>query len=102
MGPGLGKIFPRVGARIGGDKMPRPVRGWSVCVIVFQRGIVIAPLVAEHAAKTLDMRRVCYQPNPIIMADFVPEMAKWRAIKLAHLLPPALALRIVGLGNVDG
>src|SRR5580698_1874336 len=48
------------------------------------------------------MRRVCYQPIPVIMADLVAEMAKRCAIELPHFLPEALALGVVGLGDVDG
>src|ERR1700683_894860 len=48
------------------------------------------------------MRRVCYQPIPVIMADLVAEMAERRAIELAHFLSATLALSVVGLGDVDG
>ena len=38
----------------------------------------------------------------VIVRDLVAEMAEQRAIRLAHLMAAALALGVVGLGEIDG
>ena len=99
--PGLGKILPRVRTCIRRDKTLGPVGGSALRVILLERGHIVPPLVAEDAAEFIEMRRVGDQPVPIIMPDLVAEMAEQRAIGLAHLIAAALALCVVGFGQID-
>ena len=73
-----------------------------VRIIVLQRLVIVAPLVAEDAAKLLEMRRIGNQAVPVIMPDLVTEMTERRAVQLAHLMAAAFALRVVGFGEIDG
>ena len=99
--PGFREILPRMRAGVGGDEMLRPVGGRPVRIVPLQRCRIVLALVAEHLPEFVDGGRIRDQPVPVIMRDLVPEMPEQRAVGLAHLRALALALDVVGLGEVD-
>jgi hypothetical protein len=63
---------------------------------------VVLLLIAKPGAKWDDPWTVLDQSVPIIMPDFVTEMAQEGAIGLVQLEPPLFALRVVRLRHIDG
>ena len=100
--PGFGQVLPRMRAGVGGDETLLPIRRRPVGVMALQRRAVVLALVAEQLPERLDVGRIAHQAVPVVVRDLVAEMAEQRAVGLAHLPPHALALGIVGLGEVDG
>ena len=102
MRPALCEVFPWVGGRVGGDKIDLPTCGWTVVVVMLERGGVVRGLVTEDGPEGLDLAPVLDQPVPIIMADLVPEMAEQGPIGFMHFGAPLFPLGVVGLGDVHG
>ena len=79
-----------------------PVRGRAVLVVALQRLRVVHAFVAEHRAAFGDLAAVAHQRVPVEMPHLVAEVPEQRAVGLAELVPPPLALGRIGLGKVDG
>ena len=91
-----------MGARIGADETIHPVGRRTVSVVALERRGVVWRLVAEGLAKRADPALVLDQPVPVeIMPDLMAKVADEGAVGLVHGLASRLALRVVGLGDVD-
>ena len=100
--PGLGPVFPRMGAGVGADEALLPVGGRGALVVRLERLGVVGALVAEDAPELLERRRARDQPIPVVVAALVAHVPEQRPIRLVERRPPLLALGIVGFGDVDG
>ena len=69
--------------------------------MALQRFAVVGALVAEYRAARLEAARVAHQPIPVIVPDFVAEMADQRAVRLAERRAPLLTLGVVAFGDVE-
>ena len=63
---------------------------------------VVLALVAEQRAERLQPKTVPNQSLPIVVTDLMAKVPEERAVRLRHVLARALALGVVGLGDVDG
>jgi hypothetical protein len=55
-----------------------------LCIVPLEGGAIIPAIVAEDGSAALDMAAIAHELVPIIMSNFMPEMAEQRAIWLAH------------------
>src|SRR5262245_60351461 len=101
MCPGLRPVFPWVGAGIGADEAVLPICRRSARMMRLEARAVVVALVAEQVPERLVPRTALHQPCPIVVADLVAEVSEQGAVGLSHVLPSALALRVVGFGDVD-
>lgn len=63
---------------------------------------IVPSFVPKQLSETLeDAHLPLDQHHPVIVPDLMAEMAEKRAIRLPHRTTPALALRVVGFGDVD-
>src|SRR5271168_50342 len=76
VGPGLGKILPRMRSRVSRDEALRPIDGSALLIVALERRLVVLRIVAERRAALLEPAAVAHQDVPIMMADFVTKMAK--------------------------
>ena len=102
VGPALGEVLPRVGAGVAADEPLLPVRRRTLGVVSFETDAIVLALVAEQHAEPLQPNAVSHQPLPIVVTDLAAEVSEQRAVGLPHFLAGALALGVVGLGDVDG
>src|SRR4029453_10500073 len=102
MRPGFGPIFPRVRTGIRTDKALGPVGRRPVLVMLLQGLPIVDSLIPEQGAERVQPWILLEQALPIIVATLMPDMAQERAGGLVELLPPALALDVVGLRHMDG
>ena len=99
--PGLGEIFPGVCGGVGAHKAALPARRRAVVVVLLEGlgvgriAVVAEDRIASVFAFAFDKR------HPIVVADFVAEMANQRPVRLVHLFADALALDRVGFVKVD-
>ena len=88
VGPGLGPVFPGMGAGVGADKPLLPVGGRSLLVMALEGLGVVFPLVAETLAEIAPGGAVLDQPVPVIMSDLMAKMPQQRAVRLVQVEPP--------------
>ena len=79
-----------------------PIGERAVLVMVLQAVGVILAFVAEDFAKLGQARCASDEAIPIIMRDFVPDVAEEGPERFVKCDPAAFALGIVSLGDVDG
>jgi hypothetical protein len=99
--PGFGPIFPRVGGGISGDESILPIRRRALLIVGFQGGSVVHAFIPKELAERFEFGSRGDENVPIIMGDFVAEMAEERAERLAKIDSASLAFGVVGLDGVD-
>ena len=98
LGPVLGRVHGRVGAYVA--LLPAIWR--PLGVVALERGGVVLALIAEERAAAFPALLAGGEHGPVEVAHLVPEMTEQRPIGLAELLAHALAVRVVGLGEIQG
>lgn len=98
----LGEILPRVGAGIGADETPLPIRTHPVLVMALQCCAVVLALVAERLAEAVEIIDVADQLVPDEMTGLVAEVAEQRPVGLVHRHARHFARHVVRLGRADG
>ncbi len=102
VGPGFRPVFPGVHGGVGTDEGRLPVGRRTLFIVALQRGAVIGALIAEQTAVIVEPWAARNQPVPIVVANFVAEMAKQGAIGFLQLDARLLAHVIVGFSDVQG
>src|SRR5690606_12031920 len=74
----------------------------TVCVVALEGGAVIPALVAKEFAKPRVAWLAIDQEVPIVVTDFMAEMAEQGAVGLSHIHFAALALCVIGFGKGNG
>lgn len=100
--PGLGPVFPGVGAGIGGHERGLPIRRRTAGVMAPQGLVVVRALVAEALAKIGMPVATANQSIPVVVRGLMAKVAENGAIGFGHRLAHALAHRGIGLGDIDG
>src|SRR6185436_4359545 len=99
--PGFRPVFPRMRTAVRADEVHRPVDRGTVLIVGLQGLVVVATLVTKHSSKVLEAAGSGDEPIPVVVTDFMAEVSEQRAIGLVETCPTQLALRVVGLGEVD-
>ena len=95
VGPGFGPILPRMSGRIGADIVLLPIRRCAILVMRLQRLAIIHAVIAKNRAALVQPPTVAHQHIPEVVADFMPEVTKQRAVRFAHFGAAPFTLRVV-------
>ena len=86
---------------VGGNEILLPASRCAVLVVALQCLLVVFPLVPKNATKSLLAFLIDEKSVPVIMSDFVPEMAQDCSIRLMQQDAPRFPLGVIGLGEID-
>ena len=102
VGPGFGEVLPGVGGGVDADEVVLPAGFVRVLVVGLQGLVVVGAFVTEHGAERFDGGRAADEQVPVMVADFVAEMAERGAVDFAHLFAHAFAFGVVAFLQRDG
>ena len=101
VGPRLRPVFPGVSAGISRHESLLPISRGPLFVVALQGLGVVFSFIAEECAKFVDPLAELDKTVPVVVTYFMAKMAQERAVRLVHLQPPFLALRVIGFDRVE-